>query len=180
MKFYQKTGFILLMLIFLFPVGIFLMWREKKFHALIRIILSVCSFIWGTLIILAFMAIANPKPYEPVVGQYESIYKSELNKASDGSFAIINVTKVIKDENNDINVIISAPSNPEILYAFNNYMLFVVKDEFGKTLKFDKATFTIEGDDAKITIKGEHEKAKWLKIGPYRDNENNDVYFKIE
>lgn len=41
LKFYQKSWFIILMLIVLFPVGLVLMWKNRKFHAAVRVILSV-------------------------------------------------------------------------------------------------------------------------------------------
>lgn len=39
--FYQKTWFIILMLLFVSPVGIFLMWYFKDWHKIIKIILSL-------------------------------------------------------------------------------------------------------------------------------------------
>lgn len=40
-KIYEKTWFIILMLFLLAPVGIILLWREKKFNNIVRIILSI-------------------------------------------------------------------------------------------------------------------------------------------
>lgn len=41
MKFYQKNWFIILMLLFIPPVGLVLMWVNKNFNKVIRIILSI-------------------------------------------------------------------------------------------------------------------------------------------
>ncbi|WP_214783255.1 hypothetical protein [Exiguobacterium sp. S3] len=41
MKFYQKTWFVVLMLLLFFPVGLFLMWRYQKFNQIARIIITV-------------------------------------------------------------------------------------------------------------------------------------------
>ena len=40
MKFYQKTWFVVLMLLVFFPVGLFLMWRYQKFNQIARIIIT--------------------------------------------------------------------------------------------------------------------------------------------
>ncbi|MDD3186762.1 MAG: Ltp family lipoprotein [Anaerostipes sp.] len=39
-KFYTKTWFVILMIIFIFPVGLFLMWKYNKFSKTARIIIS--------------------------------------------------------------------------------------------------------------------------------------------
>lgn len=41
MKFYEKTWFVVLMLILFFPVGLILMWRFEKFPVPIRIVVTV-------------------------------------------------------------------------------------------------------------------------------------------
>ena len=50
-KIYQKTWFIVICLIVIFPVGIFLMWKYRKFNKVIRIIVSIAIiFIFGCLV----------------------------------------------------------------------------------------------------------------------------------
>ena len=46
MKFYQKSWFIWLMLIFLPPVGIILLWTQKKYNPVPRVILSIVFLIF--------------------------------------------------------------------------------------------------------------------------------------
>ena len=41
MKIYEKNWFIILMLIVFFPVGLFLMWKNAKWHKTVKIIISV-------------------------------------------------------------------------------------------------------------------------------------------
>ena len=41
LPFFQKTWFIILMMIFVSPVGIFLMWYYKEWNTVIKIVLSV-------------------------------------------------------------------------------------------------------------------------------------------
>lgn len=48
MKFYKSTWFIVLMLIFLFPVGLFLMWWHQKFTIARRVLITVFFLLfWG-------------------------------------------------------------------------------------------------------------------------------------
>ena len=50
-KFYQTTWFTILMLIFFFPVGIFLVWKYNKFGSKkTKIIITVCALIWGIIV----------------------------------------------------------------------------------------------------------------------------------
>ena len=53
-KFYEKMWFVILMLIVFFPVGVYLMWKQKKFNKLVRIITSIIlglNFLFWTLIV---------------------------------------------------------------------------------------------------------------------------------
>src|SRR5699024_1472230 len=50
-KFYQTTWFIVLSLIFFFPLGLILMWRNKKFGKTARIVITVI-FAFVTLSVL--------------------------------------------------------------------------------------------------------------------------------
>ena len=57
-RFYQKTWFVVLMLLLFFPVGTFLMWKYKKFNKLGRIIASIVlsvPFLFWVLIIVALL-----------------------------------------------------------------------------------------------------------------------------
>ena len=48
-KFYEKTWFIILMLIFISPVGIFLMWYFKEWNIEAKIIISIVFIIYFTI-----------------------------------------------------------------------------------------------------------------------------------
>lgn len=50
-KFYTKNWFIILSLIFFFPLGIFLMWRNKKWSSKTRWILTISAIIFSLIII---------------------------------------------------------------------------------------------------------------------------------
>lgn len=40
-KFYQESWFVILMLVVFFPVGLFLMWKHKKFNFAARVVISI-------------------------------------------------------------------------------------------------------------------------------------------
>ena len=57
-KFYKKSWFIALMLFLFFPVGAYLMWKEKKFNKVVRIISSIIlglNFIFWTFILIVLL-----------------------------------------------------------------------------------------------------------------------------
>ena len=46
-KFYQRTWFVILMLVLIFPVGLILMWHNKKFNMPVRVAITILgAFIW--------------------------------------------------------------------------------------------------------------------------------------
>lgn len=45
-KFYQRTWFIILLLIFFFPVGLFLMWKYSDWNKIVKIIITVLLVIF--------------------------------------------------------------------------------------------------------------------------------------
>lgn len=57
MQFYKRTWFIVLMLIFLAPLGIFLMWRYKPtWGNTLKIVLTVCFCIWFWILLISAFA----------------------------------------------------------------------------------------------------------------------------
>lgn len=51
LPFYTKNWFILIMLFFFAPLGIFLLWRQKKWSKTLKIILTVLSLYWFMFVI---------------------------------------------------------------------------------------------------------------------------------
>lgn len=51
--FYAKNWFILIMLFFFAPLGIFLLWRRKKWHNSLKFILTAVSLLWFTFVVFA-------------------------------------------------------------------------------------------------------------------------------
>lgn len=51
-KFYQKTWFTVLFLILFFPIGLFTMWKYKKFNKVARIVITVLLVFFWSIIVL--------------------------------------------------------------------------------------------------------------------------------
>ncbi|WP_018305495.1 ComEC/Rec2 family competence protein [Desulfitobacterium hafniense] len=64
MKFYEKTWFLWLSLIFFAPVGIFLMWKQQRFAKVPRVILAVL-FVFVFLVEVAVATSETPPPTTP-------------------------------------------------------------------------------------------------------------------
>ena len=62
--FYQKTWFAVLMLFIFFPVGVFLIWKYRKFRIAVRCIASVAFCIWFLFWWLVIVALALPCEHE--------------------------------------------------------------------------------------------------------------------
>lgn len=60
--FYTKNWFVLIMLFFFAPLGIFLLWRRKKWSTALKIILTAMSMFWFLFVIFA------DYPYAPESG----------------------------------------------------------------------------------------------------------------
>lgn len=66
--FYTKNWFVLIMLFFFAPLGIFLLWRRKKWSKAVKIILTAVSLYWFMFVIFVNF------PYAP-----ESVYSDTTN-----------------------------------------------------------------------------------------------------
>ena len=62
MKIYEKNWFIILMLVLFFPVGLFLMWKNAKWHKTVKIIISVLLI--AIVIVILSNGIKKPKNIE--------------------------------------------------------------------------------------------------------------------
>jgi uncharacterized membrane protein len=80
-KFYQKTWFIVLSLIFFFPVGIYLMWKYTSWSKKAKSIATVVVLIYGLIIILSdedTSETAESKDPESVTAAVEEKQKTEV------------------------------------------------------------------------------------------------------
>ncbi|MFZ3172087.1 MAG: hypothetical protein WA118_08915 [Carboxydocellales bacterium] len=90
LKWYQKTWFIVIMLIFLFPAGLILMWWNKKFSNNVRIIITV---MFGIFIILSSIDKSQEKKEAlALIAQAETlIHQNKIQEA----LASVNKSKQI-------------------------------------------------------------------------------------
>lgn len=73
MKFYQKTWFIILMLIFVWPVGLFLMWKYTAWNKILKGVITV-FLVW-----LAYgMITAKPQPKQEAVAPAKTEQPAKL------------------------------------------------------------------------------------------------------
>lgn len=70
MKFYQKSWFVVLSLIFFFPLGLFLMWRYQKFNQVARIIVTV---VFGLVAVSAFTGGSDETATDPALEETPAI-----------------------------------------------------------------------------------------------------------
>lgn len=118
------------------------------------------------------------KPKE--VAQYNMVYRTTTNREEDGQYPVINISNVYKEED-DIIIDIAAPTLKQITYSFDKFMYVRLMDEYGEELELDKIhLLPIESDiEAKLKITGiDLEKVKWVELGPYKTNENNNLIFE--
>ncbi|NEZ47779.1 MerC domain-containing protein, partial [Clostridium niameyense] len=77
-KFYNKTWFMWLTLIFVAPVGIFLMWKNKRYHKIVRVALS--GFFGLIFCILAFAPRENANQVNSTKVQHSTKQKAVNDK----------------------------------------------------------------------------------------------------
>lgn len=75
-KFYQTTWFTILLLIFFFPVGLFLMWKYKKFNKIVRILITIL------LLAAAINVLADPATSKDTNTEKEATTKPTTEEAT--------------------------------------------------------------------------------------------------
>lgn len=81
-RFYEKTWFCILMFILICPVGVFLIWRNKLFNKVVRIILSVVAIPVTFTGLVFWIAIFNPKASIEKSDQQIKVRNEEASKES--------------------------------------------------------------------------------------------------
>ncbi|AJG96782.1 hypothetical protein LF65_00091 [Clostridium beijerinckii] len=62
-KFHERTWFCILMLLLICPAGVFLLWKNKIFNKVVRVVLSVIAIPVTFVGVIFWMAMFNPRPY---------------------------------------------------------------------------------------------------------------------
>ena len=81
-RFYEKTWFCILMFILICPVGVFLIWRNKIFNKVVRIMLSVFAIPITFIGLIIWIAVINPKSNIEKSQKSAEIRNEEASKES--------------------------------------------------------------------------------------------------
>lgn len=112
-KWYKKTGWIIFFLIFLAPLGIFLMWKYKKtWKQNLKVVMSVCFAIWFIFLVITNQE--NPHPTNDnetlLQSQTTSNESSHSNSTEKDSLYDTETTELIQTEIIQTNTIESEPT----------------------------------------------------------------------
>ena len=195
MKIYEKNWFIILMLVLFFPVGLFLMWKNAKWHKTVKIIISV---------LFAIMVIFSNGSEESknvetkdTNAEVETVKVDERKELQEKSKTILDSKDYYamnEDERKTINELVKKWDN-EIDYSFKseyvdkkdqyekdkyydeNYqgtIIANVQEEVKKQLMSPKsADFPWGFDEYNITYQGESEDGLYMySVESYVDAEN--------
>ena len=195
MKIYEKNWFIILMLVLFFPVGLFLMWKNAKWHKTVKIIISV--------LFAAAVIFSNGSEESKNVetkdtnAEVETVKVDERKKLQEKSKTILDSKDYYamnEDERKTINELVKKWDN-EIDYSFKseyvdkkdqyekdkyydeNYqgtIIANVQEEVKKQLMSPKsADFPWGFDEYNITYQGESEDGLYMySVESYVDAEN--------
>ena len=195
MKIYEKNWFIILMLVVFFPVGLFLMWKNAKWHKTVKIIISV--------LVVAIAIFSNGSEESKNVetkdtnAEVETVKVNERKELQEKSKTILDSKDYYamnEDERKTINELVKKWDD-EIDYSFKseyvdkkdqyekdkyydeNYqgtIIANVQEEVKKQLMSPKsADFPWGFDEYNITYQGESEDGLYMySVESYVDAEN--------
>ena len=195
MKIYEKNWFIILMLVLFFPVGLFLMWKNAKWHKTVKIIISV---LFAVMVIFSNGSEESKNvETKDTNAEVETVKADERKELQEKSKAILDSKDYYamnEDERKTINELVKKWDD-EIDYSFKseyvdkkdqyekdkyydeNYqgtIIANVQEEVKKQLKSPKsADFPWGFDEYNITYQGESEDGLYMySVESYVDAEN--------
>lgn len=142
----------------------------KKFVAILIFILALNTI---------FVGCGKYEPEE--LGKYNTIYKDKSDKEDDGSYPVINI-KNIKKENGALVIEIEAPTIKQLDYAFDNFLFVQLIDKDGSRIQYEKMQLDpIEGDiQAELKLTGvDLNEIAYVEIGPYKTKDDSPLIFKV-
>ncbi|RII32869.1 hypothetical protein D2A34_21990 [Clostridium chromiireducens] len=114
------------------------------------------------------------------LAEFNKVYRDSTDKNSDGSYPIINVSGMEKNESS-ITVNCFAPSYQLLKYSLDKFMAIDVKDKEGNSLEVKNIGIdTADNENGKIVVSGDFNKAKYIEIAPYNTSKENFVLFEIK
>lgn len=119
--------------------------------------------------------------YEPKLADLGVMYRTKLEKEPNGSYPVINIKSVTKD--GDSIVIKTESPIEQMIYAYKKFICFTVVDAKGNTS--DKNEFKIKEYDQQgefiVTPKDmKINDVKYIQIGPYQNEKNDDSFIEFE
>ena len=195
MKIYEKNWFIILMLVLFFPVGLFLMWKNAKWHKTVKIIISV---LFAVMVIFSNGSEESKNvETKDTNAEVETVKVDERKELQEKSKTILDSKdyySMNEDERKTINELVKKWDD-EIDYSFKseyvdkkdqyekdkyydeNYqgtIIANVQEEVKKQLKSPKsADFPWGFDEYNITYQGESEDGLYMySVESYVDAEN--------
>ena len=195
MKIYEKNWFIILMLVVFFPVGLFLMWKNAKWHKTVKIIISV---LFAVAVIFSNGSEESKNvETKDTNAEVETVKVDERKELQEKSKTILDSKDYYamnEDERKTINELVKKWDD-EIDYSFKseyvdkknqyekdkyydeNYqgtIIANVQEEVKKQLKSPKsADFPWGFDEYNITYQGESEDGLYMySVESYVDAEN--------
>ena len=144
-----------------------------------KLIVILSSFILGSTL-LGACGEEEFKPKE--VCQFNTLYKTTSEEEQDGKNPVIDVSGVIK-KNDNLVIKIGAPTMKQIQYAFDNYLTIKPINSKGENVKFDTYKLKYIGGEveAELYITGlDLNEIKWIEIGPYKTKGGNPVIFEVK
>ena len=196
MKIYEENWFIILMLVLFFPVGLFLMWKNAKWHKTVKIIVT------ALIVVMAIFSNGNEKSKnvetKDTNAEVETVKVDERKELQEKSKTILDSKDYYamnEDERKTINELVKKWDD-EIDYSFKseyvdkkdqyekdkyydeNYqgtIIANVQEEVKKQLKSPKsADFPWGFDEYNITYQGESEDGLYMySVESYVDAENS-------
>ena len=195
MKIYEKNWFIILMLVLFFPVGLFLMWKNAKWHKTVKIIISV---LFAVMVIFSNGSEESKNvETKDTNAEVETVKVDERKELQEKSKTILDSKDYYamnEDERKTINELVKKWDD-EIDYSFKseyvdkkdqyekdkyydeNYqgtIIANVQEEVKKQLKSPKsADFPWGFDEYNITYQGESDDGLYMySVESYVDAEN--------
>ena len=196
MKIYEKNWFIILMLVLFFPVGLFLMWKNAKWHKTVKIIISV---LFAVMVIFSNGSEESKNvETKDTNAEVETVKVDERKELQEKSKAILDSKDYYamnEDERKTINELVKKWDD-EIDYSFKseyvdkkdqyekdkyydeNYqgtIIANVQEEVKKQLKSPKsADFPWGFNEYNITYQGESDDGLYMySVESYVDAENS-------
>ena len=137
MKIYEKNWFIILMLVLFFPVGLFLMWKNAKWHKTVKIIISVL------VVAIAIFSNGNEKSKnvetKDTNAEVETVKADERKELQEKSKTILDSKDYYamnEDERKTINELVKKWDD-EIDYSFKSEYVDK-KDQYEKDKYYDE------------------------------------------